>query len=246
MFIRTILVLDDDATSKQILKARSREFSQDRVTTVLNEYNSPIFDLMNVSVDLGLYETCMNMIHRDQFYTKTQWKKLVWDAVWEKEDGDCSTIYRHNREAPLLFSVIEKPYYLIWWILSDSRPSLMKMCEKMTAIVTESSLLKANDVRLKNRSFWTKVCDKCTLGIKEDAKHLIMQCPYFDSKKKAMYDEIEQMQCEEVNTALGNAAEVLPILLGKQPDSVSIENMLNLCVISGRYISKMYDIIIKR
>ena len=201
---------------------------------------------MNVSVDLGLYETCMNMIHRDHLYTKTQWKKLVWDAVWEKEDGDCSTIYRHNRETPLLFSVIEKLYYLIWWILSDSRPTLMKMCEKMAAIITESSLLKANDVRLKNRSFWTKVCYKCDMGIKEDAKHLIMQCPYFESMKKAMYDEIEQMQCEEINNAMGNAAEVLPILLGKQPDNVSIENMLNLCVISGRYKTMMYDIIIKR
>ena len=36
----------------------------------------------------------MNMIHRGQFYTKTQSKKLVWDAVWVKEDKDCQIIYK--------------------------------------------------------------------------------------------------------------------------------------------------------
>ena len=41
MFMRTILVLDDDATSKQILKARSLKFSQDRVTAALNDTIAP-------------------------------------------------------------------------------------------------------------------------------------------------------------------------------------------------------------
>ena len=61
-----------------------------------------------------------------------------------------------------------------------------------------------------------------------------------------MFNEIEQMQCEEVNPALMNAAEVLPRLLGKQPENVSIENMISLCIITGMYITGIYDSVIIR
>ena len=82
------------------------------------------------------------MIHRAHFYSKEQWKNIVWKAVWEKEDEDCTILYKQNREIPLLFNVIDKTYYLLWWIISAKHPSLMGMCEKMSAIVTNASLLK--------------------------------------------------------------------------------------------------------
>ena len=122
----------------------------------------------------------------------------------------------------------------------------MKMCEKMAAIVTDSSLLKSNDVRLKDETFWAKVCCSCDLGINENSKHVIMQCPFYENTKQVMFNEIEQMQCEEVKPALMNAAEMLPILLGKQPENVSIENMISLCIITGMYITGIYDNVIIR
>ena len=179
MFLRSILVLDDDAICKRILIRRSLEFAQNTTVASLNRNNSPIFEIMKTSMEMGMFDICMNMIHRAHFYTKAQWKKLVWKAVWDKEDEDCNILYKQNREVPMLFNVIDKTYYLIWWIISDKHPNLMRMCEKMSAIVTNSSLLKSDDLRLKGKSFWSKVCERCNLGIREDAKHVIMQCPFY-------------------------------------------------------------------
>ena len=82
MFLRTILVLENDAICKRILKERSLEFFQNIPRARMNENDSPVFEILNVCIDTDLYETCMNMIHRDHFYTKEEWKKLVWNAVW--------------------------------------------------------------------------------------------------------------------------------------------------------------------
>ena len=87
MFLRTIVALDDKAIVKRILKSRSLEFAQNREKSKLNEHDSPLFDMLNASCDVGLYETCMNMIHRNHQYTKSQWKKTsmgssVGDGGW--------------------------------------------------------------------------------------------------------------------------------------------------------------------
>ena len=149
MFIRTILELKEDATCRRLLVDRSLKFSQDIQRARGNENDSPIFSLLNANIDADLFDTCMNMIHRGRYYTKEQWKKVVWNAMWQKEDEDCDLLYKQEREIPLVLSIIERPYYLIWWIISDKYPNQMRMCEKMAAIVTDSSLLKASDVRLR-------------------------------------------------------------------------------------------------
>ena len=68
------------------------------------------------------------------------------------EDEDCEILYKNGRVMPTLFSVIDKTFYIIWWIMADNSPKQVKMCEKMVAMVTDSSLLKGHDLRLKNAS----------------------------------------------------------------------------------------------
>ena len=245
MFFRTILELDDDATCKKILRSCSLEFAQDRNKSKLNKFDSPIF-LLNTFVDVGLYESCMNMIHRDHVFSKTQWKKLVWDAVWSKEDGDCHTLYRSMSEIPILFNIIGKSYYLIWWILSDNIPNMMGICEKMAALVCNSSLLKAHDVRLKRESFWTKTCSRCELSLLEDTRHIGMQCPFYENKIKEMYDEISKIECDEINEAFAFPQNMFHMILGKQPDNVSTFNMLRLCSITGKHIAGIYNCVLAR
>ena len=246
MFLCTILVLEDDAICRRILKVRSLEFSQNIPKARINENDSQIFDILNTCIDTEMYDICMNMIHRDHFYSKDQWKKLVWDAVWNKEDEDCNFLFSQGRETPLILKIIERPFYLIWWIISDRFPKYMKMCEKMASIVTVSSLLKANDVRLKNKSFWSKVCVKCDLSTTEDLKNVVLQCPHFENTRGEMFNEISHLNCDMINNALGNAQEILNFLLGKQPENVSTEQMMRLCLISGKYITRIYDEVITR
>ena len=151
----------------------------------------------------------------------------------------------YGRETPLVFENTSQTV-LIWWIISDNFPKLMKMCEKMSAIVTDSSLLKASDVRLKNKSFWSKVCVRCELGIVEDAKHVVMQCPYYQNIRQEMLDEIEQLQCEGISDALRNAQDSFYILLAKQPANIAMENMIDLCLITRKHITRIYDNVIMR
>ena len=246
LFLRTILSLEDDAICKRILRDRSLEFSQNRNLARINEFDSPVFEILNVCVEMGIFDTCMNMIHRNHYYSKEQWKKLVWSVVWGKEDEDCTILYKESREIPNLLRIIDKPFYLIWWIISDKLPKHMSMCEKMAALVSDASLLKSNDVRLKRGSHWAKTCDRCMLGIKEDLMHITMQCPFYEDTRREMYSEIENLQCQQINEALSDPQNTFTLILGKQPESISIENMFSLCMITGKYITRIYDSIIMR
>ena len=116
----------------------------------------------------------------------------------------------------------------------------------MASIVTDSSLFKTNDYRLKNASFWSKVCETCDLGIQESARHIVMQCPQYEEVRAEMLDEISKLACLEIYEVLKNTQDIFPLLLGRQPESVSFENMIRLCFITGKYITKMYDNVIDR
>ena len=37
---------------------------------------------------MGLYDTYMQMITAGCYHSKEEWKKLVWESVWQKEDED--------------------------------------------------------------------------------------------------------------------------------------------------------------
>ena len=100
MFLRTILALKEDDVCRIILSKRSLEFSQNGNVAANNEYDSPIYDLLNTSVDVGLYDTVVRMITQGHLHSKEQWKKIVWESVWQKEDHDCTRLYREVRDPP--------------------------------------------------------------------------------------------------------------------------------------------------
>ena len=246
MFLRTILELEDDAICKRLLYERSLEYANQRAKASTNEHDSPIYDLLNTSADIGLYEVCMNMIRNEHHYTKQEWKVIVWEKIWKMEDKDCNRMYIDGRDTPMLFKVLSKPYYLIWWIISDQFPKMITMCEKMAAIVSDASKLKANDVKLKSSSFWAKTCTRCELSQIENAKHILMQCPFYENDRLEMYNELEALQCDEINRGLSDTQNLAYMLLGRQPEYMSLENMFKLCTVSGKYISKIYDSITVR
>ena len=241
MFLRTISELDEDTNCKRMLKDRSLECAQQREKAVLNENDSPIYDLLHTSVDIGLFEICMKMIQNDHYYTKKQRKDMVWGAIWEMEDNDCKIMYMEGKEVPMFFKVLVKPYYLLWWLIADQFPKMMGMCEKMAAIVTNSSKLKSDDVKLKSSSFWSQTCTRCDLGLVENAIHIVMQCPVYENERSDMYSELEMLQCDEINRALTDTQNICTLLLGRQPEYMTLENMFKVCTISGKHITKIYD-----
>ena len=90
IFIRTIMVMDDNCLYKKVFKLRARKFNDDIGEGIKNLYDSPIFDLLRISIIFGLYETVMNMTFNSHTYSKGIWKKIVWAGAWEVEDKDWS------------------------------------------------------------------------------------------------------------------------------------------------------------
>ena len=85
------------------------------------------------------------------------------------------------------------PFYLIWWIISDIHPEWMQLCQKMSALVCNTSLLKATDYRLKGKTFGYKMCTRCDLGITEDARNLVMICTFYELRRGEMINEIKDL-----------------------------------------------------
>ena len=61
-----------------------------------------------------------------------------------------------------------------------------------------------------------------------------------------MYNEIAGMECDAINEVLAEPQEVYTFILGKQPESVPIDKMLEMCIITGRYITRIYDSVTTR
>ena len=241
LFIRSITNLDDDDICKRILKVRTNEFVKDIQKHRLNEHDSPVFDLLDVSIRTGMYEICMQMIMNGHYCSKEKWRNMVWERVWSLEDDDYTTMYKQPDQNILLFKVTCNPYYLNWWILSDLFPNRIRTCEKMAALVCDASRLKATDYRLKGKSFSHKVCIKCELGIRETVQHVVMECPYYTDERIKMYDELKEMGNETIDKILAEPQQMFHTLMGKQPEFAQFDEMVIFWLSAGKWISGMYN-----
>ena len=150
-------------------------------------------------------------------------------------------MYKQPKPDIILFNVIDNAFYLLWWHISDLMPQKTKMCEILASIVCDTSLLKATDYRIKRKSYAYKMCDRCDLGINEDARHLILQCPFYDADRMEMFNEIESVSDTWSDKISNRGYDILHILLGMQPDGISYDEMICIWLIAGSHISRMYQ-----
>ena len=190
-----------------------------------------------MSKDFGILNLCLDMIDNGGCHlSKPEWKKKIWGIAWQKEDE----WYELQRSNAMLFRVLDRPFYLIWWIISDQIPIHTHNCEIMSKLVCNASLLKDHDYRLKQKSFSHKVCNQCYLGIREDVNHIVMQCPNNESYKKEMLDCIKAINEETVDRILDEPQNLLGVLMGQHPEGVRFEIMLKVWLISSKYIADIY------
>ena len=167
----------------------------------------------------------------------------MWQTIWQHEDEDCLIMYKQPNPDNILFYIIGNAYYLIWWLISDLMSGNMKMCEILASIVCDTSLLKSTDYRLK-KPFSFKMCERCDIGILEDARHVILQCPFFSGQRVNMFSEIEDV-CPIWKLSISyQGYDILHILLGKQPNNITFEEMLDVWLIAGKHISSIYRSVI--
>ena len=75
LFIRTILVMNDDELPKLIFCERAKVYFLNLHEGHRNRCNSSVFDLLNVSDIFGLLEIVRIMLERQHFYSKSGWRE---------------------------------------------------------------------------------------------------------------------------------------------------------------------------
>ena len=210
-----------------------------------NENSSPIFEILSTCIQIGLYDVCMRMINTGCQFSKMEWKKLVWEKVWLMEDEDCIILYKQPHQKYLLFEITDKPYYLVWWILADLHPQKTHMCEIMAKLVCDAGLLKSTDYRLKGKSFSNKICIKCELGALEDIKHLLMQCPSYNEERMYLHQSLIQLGTDVATHIVNDAANYFHNIMGRQPENVEFQDMIEIWMLTGEHISKVYRKVIR-
>ena len=115
----------------------------------------------------------------------------------------------------------------------------------MAKLVSDTSLLKSSDYRLKKLSFSHKICTACDLGIREDIKHIVMQCPHYEGIRSEMCDVLKAVDDPVVQQVLSEPLEFFNVIMGKHPADAPFESMIKLWLITSRYITRMYRQVIK-
>ena len=241
LFVRTMTILDDNVVCKKILIIGTNKFINDVEKSRMNANNSPVFDILKVAESVGILRECLNMILNGHIYPKEEWRRIVWSAIWKCEDEDYLLIYKNPKPDTLLFKIVENAYYLVWWYISDKMPGKIRMCEILASIVCDTSLLKDTDYRIKNKPFGFKMCHRCELGILENARHLILQCPFYEIERANMFNEIESVNDTWREKISNQGYDILHVLLGMQPENTTFDEMLQIWLTAGGHISKMYQ-----
>ena len=236
LFLRTLMVMPDESIVKQVLVDRVNMYQNDTERYTRNEINSLVFELLNTCKMFGNFYICVAVINGGCYFSKDEWKKKIWEIAWVKEDED----YKFTCQTTFMYKVIDKPYFLIWGILSDLVPVIIGDLEIMAKLVCNSSLLKDHDYRLKKLSFSHKVCTECPLGIREDLLHSVMQCPDTQEIRTVMFALINAIDDVYVKDVIAEQQDLFYIIIGKHPAGIPFESVSNILLVSSWYISKIY------
>ena len=86
---------------------------------------------------------------------------------------------------------------------------------------------------------------RCVLGIREDVNHVVMQCPGNEGIREEMFDVIKAIDVDKSTRLLSEPKNVFRILIGYHPVDMPFEFMINVWVISSKYITDMYRQVIR-
>ena len=77
LFIRTVMILKDQSIYKKVFIRRTMKFMENIPANVVNQWNSPVYEILKVSLIYGLLDDVMHMIAGTRVYDKHSWKTKV-------------------------------------------------------------------------------------------------------------------------------------------------------------------------
>ena len=130
LYVRSIAILDDRVIYKQLFVERFTQYDADPAKCSLNEFNSPIFDMIRVADIFGVLEDVRNMFQGIKYFSKEQWKQRIWKCAWDIEHQDWGYRTIFFKSTVNLRKTMGSVHLLIWWHLGDICPDMMYQCGK--------------------------------------------------------------------------------------------------------------------
>ena len=240
LFIRSILVLDDQTLSRKIFCERATVLFGNERHDVDDTGSSLVGDLLNTAVIFNLWDEVRNMVLYGHQYTKHVWKCKVWDRAWNLEDVYWRLQFNVCRSLDIIGLSSPDCRYLTWWYLSDKYPQVIRSCETIARLVCHASLLKVDDVRLKRLNRSDRSCSLCDMYEYDNVEHLVMHCPRLQPERISMFNEINEIEGRCGKVILSNSVSTLGVLLGRSVDNIPQELMDEVWLVAAKHISKMY------
>ena len=229
VFLRSIVVMKENMPIRRIMENRLNEFNVDDG----NQYDSPILHILKICSDFDLLDTVRDML-RGNVPSKAMWRSLVWDKAWTIENEWWNVKMRENRHLSLVRQVSESPAYSIWWQIAYDDMTYMRQCEVMVRILCHCTLLKDDDFQYKRSTLWDRMYMLCDLAAPDDARHMVMQCPYHIDLRVKLQEKIGRI-CPDFG-----AREVFNTIMGKPLERVDAFNMCRIWKIECKYTARMY------
>ena len=220
--------MNDDALYKRIFLRRYLEYNENIDLGMENRLQSPTFDILRIASIFGLYDELGMMMQGLRFYSKRQWRDIVWAKAWELENQDWQFRVNLCRSMEHVKAISNCVNTLTWWQIGGMSKDMMVSCETMSTLICRASELKCDSYRFKNNPTNPPYCDLCTNFAIENAEHLLMHCPYFNDRREAMFNEINELE-KYYQTAIIDPREntfYMYTLLGKPLDGKIPEMML--------------------
>ena len=107
-------------------------------------------------------------------------------------------------------------------------------------MVFNASVLNGSDYRLKRSTHNEWICYEWDHGIVEDTLHLVMQCPMPKDDINLMFNELREVDDIHVSSVLEDTRDLYKVIVGKHPEGIPFESMINIWTISCKYIASMF------
>ena len=241
MFIRTILCMDENSIYRRVMMARLQTFMTDPDTASENAHFSPLFDILRVAVMFGMMQMVVNMANNTHMYSKTCWKREVWTRAWKVENEEWSYTAALFSDTFYLRSTLrDTREQMVWWVISNSDPACIQMCENMASMICRASALKSDSVEFKGTLTSVRACEGCDSFSEENLEHIVMHCGKHSGVRKEITRIVKDFDNAN-QTGISNSKDLLLHILGKDIAGVDDKTKLEFWYLVGQLVNRIYE-----
>ena len=237
IFVRSIMVMGENETTRKVLIDRANKFCSDPEVTSRNSHKSPVFEILIAALRLNMFNEVMNHILGKRVWSKKAWKDFTWKKGWELNDARNDVKLPHHKELDMIHCVSDKISYSVWWSISDAKPEYVYFCETMIKLLCHANDLKCDDLMVKSGPRSGIMCTRCNTNAIENSKHLIMYCEDTIRERDTLRRDIEQIMGEYMPNSVNN---IFAMIMGKRitgtPDDVQFRTWIT----AGQAVHRMY------